>query len=116
MNLIKRIPEPGDVILLDFPGAEKTKRRPVVIVSSSLYHWQRPDVIVGLITSQINDANKSTDYVLQDWMEARLTQPSAFRAFIVTLPRSAIIRRLGTLSDRDWRAVRERLTLALAQP
>lgn len=42
----------GDVISVDFPGVKGIKRRPAVIVSSSVYHENRPDVIIGLITSQ----------------------------------------------------------------
>src|SRR5215204_3016970 len=91
--------EPGDVVILDFPGVQQTKRRPAVIVSAHLYHRERPDVIVGLITSQINAATAATDYQLQDWARARLIQPSAFRSFLVTLPRSAIKGRVGKLSD-----------------
>jgi mRNA interferase MazF len=93
----KRIPGTGDVVLLDFPGVKQTKRRPAVIVSSTLYHRQRADVIVGLITSQIDSATAATDHVLEDWIQVGLTHPSAYRTFLVTVPRSAIRRRIGTL-------------------
>ena len=45
--------EPGDVVLLDFPGAQETKRRPAVILSPGVYYRVRPDVILGLITTQL---------------------------------------------------------------
>src|SRR5947209_17880359 len=96
-------------MLLDFPGVVRTKRRPAVVVSSDLYHRQRPDVIVGLITSQTTPAVSATDYLLQDWRSARLHKSSAFRAFLVTIPASAIVQRIGKLSRRDWQAVRERI-------
>ena len=57
----------GDVVLLDFPGVKQTKRRLAVILSSPLYHDHRPDVIAGLITSQVDAASSPTDYVLRDW-------------------------------------------------
>jgi hypothetical protein len=50
----KRIPQSGEVVLLDFPGVKQTKRRPAVIVSSSLYYQQRTDVVVGLITAKLS--------------------------------------------------------------
>ncbi len=109
----KRTPESGDVVLLDFPGVNQTKRRPAVVVSSALYHNQRPDVVVGLITTQISGATAATDHVLQDWGVVGLRQPSAYRTFLATVPRSAISRRLGKLSIRDWNSIRERLRLAL---
>ncbi len=103
----------GDVVILDFPGIKRTKRRPAVVLSTRLYHLERPDVIVGLITSQVSTAYTSTGYLLQDWVDARLRQPSAFRSFLHTLPRSSIKRRIGKLSNRDWRSVLERVQRAL---
>ena len=78
---------PGDVVVLDFPGVTGTKHRPSVVVSSPVYHASRPDMIVGLITSQ-TAALGPTDYVLQDWSQAGLRIPSVFRSFFVTLPSS----------------------------
>jgi mRNA interferase MazF len=56
---------PGDVVTVDFPGVTGIKRRPAVILSSVIYNTTRPDVIAGLITTQINGLG-STDYILQD--------------------------------------------------
>lgn len=110
----KRTPhEQGDVILLEFPGVKTTKIRPAVILSSKRYHTARPDIIIGLITSQVQRANSYTDHVLQDWSESGLAKPSAYRTFLTTVPRSAVRLTLGKLSDRDWRAVAQRLKVAL---
>ena len=57
---------PGEVILIDFPGVELPKRRPAVVVSSVPYHRARPDVIIGLITSQVESAKAPTDHLLYD--------------------------------------------------
>ena len=106
-------PDSGAIVVVDFPGVTGIKRRPAVIVSSALYHRERPDVILGVITSQIDYATAASDYLIQDWQAAGLRRPSAFRAFLVTLPSSAITARLGQLSERDWQAVRERVRVAL---
>jgi mRNA interferase MazF len=37
--------DPGDVVTVDFLGATGPKRRPVVVVSSTLYHQHRPDLV-----------------------------------------------------------------------
>ena len=71
---------PGDVVVLDFPGVTGVKRRPTVVISSAVYHASRPDVVVGLITSQ-TIALGPTDYLLQDWAQAGLRVPSVFRSF-----------------------------------
>lgn len=55
--------EPGDVVVVDFPGVTGVKRRPAVVISSRRYHVHRPDVIVGLITSQVWAASSPTDWV-----------------------------------------------------
>jgi mRNA-degrading endonuclease toxin of MazEF toxin-antitoxin module len=71
---------PGDVVTVNFIGAEGAKRRPGIIVSSSLYHQLRPDAIVALLTTNLAAAITPLDYVLQDWVAAGLRQPSAFRS------------------------------------
>lgn len=111
-----KVANSGDVVVLDFPGVTGTKRRPVVIVSSPVYHKERPDIIVGLITSQTSTAVAATDYLLQDWASANLRRASAFRSFLTTIPRFAITAHIGQLSPSDWKAVRERVQIALAQP
>ncbi len=45
----------GDVVTIDFPGVKGIKRRPAIMVSSSTYHQHRPDVIVGIMTSQTGE-------------------------------------------------------------
>ncbi|AFY53908.1 growth inhibitor [Rivularia sp. PCC 7116] len=103
----------GDVVTVDFPGVTGVKRRPALILSSATYHKNRPDIIVGLITSQTTGLGV-TDYVLQDWKIAGLRVSSAFRCFIVTLPQSANPVLIGHLSERDWQEVRKCLKTSLA--
>ncbi len=107
--------KPGDVVVVDFPGVTGVKRRPAVVVSSDAYHSARPDVIVGLITSQVASSIGSTDHALADWSAAGLRLPSMFRSFLVTLPRSAVGHVAGHLSDQDRLAVRAKLGTALAR-
>jgi mRNA interferase MazF len=108
------LPDAGDVVVADFPGVTGTKRRPAVVLSSTLYHTVRPDIILGLITSQTTSAIEATDYVLQDWQSTNLRVPSAFRSFLVTLPSSAITATIGKLSEQDWNAVKACVRLTLA--
>jgi mRNA interferase MazF len=103
----------GDVIWIDFPGVVQTKRRPAVILSSATYHANRPDIIVGLVTSQTSKATSATDYLIQDWQAAGLRVPSSFRSFIVTLPASAVVSTMGMLTPKDWTEVVARIKLAI---
>lgn len=104
--------KPGDVVVLDFPGVTGTKRRPSVVVSSPVYHTSRPDVIVGLITSQTAEFGP-TDYVLQDWSQAGLRIPSVFRSFFATIPSATHPTVVGHLSNRDWQGVCACVRIAL---
>jgi mRNA-degrading endonuclease toxin of MazEF toxin-antitoxin module len=90
------------------------KRRPTVVVSTSLYQATHSlDLIVALVTTQLHQATTPTDYVLQDWATAGLHRASAVRVYLETVdPTQA--RWLGRLTDRDWQEVQARLRLALA--
>ena len=109
------MPEAGEVVVADFPGVMGTKRRPAVVLSSETYHGARPDVIVGLITSQTAAAIGPTDYALRDWAQAKLRVPSAFRAFISTIPKTHVAVTIGRLSEADWVAVKSRVRTALTE-
>ena len=104
--------QPGDIVVVDFPGVQGIKRRPALVVSSDQYHRTRPDVIVGVITSQTQTSLGPTDHLLADWKAARLTKPSLFRAFLATLPRASIASTVGQASAADWAAVQECLRAA----
>lgn len=108
------MPAPGDVILVDFPGVQGVKTRPGVVVSSDLYHATRPDVTVGLCTTQLQSATGPTDYELQDWAAAGLHGPTAFRCFFNSQPVWRVRGFIGRLTDRDWAEVQARLRLGLA--
>lgn len=109
------MPDAGDVVTVDFAGATGTKRRPAVVVSSRLYHQHRPDVILGVLTSQISRATTPLDYILEDWASAGLRQPSAFRSYFGMAMPSAM-REIGHLSSRDWAGIQACLTRAFDFP
>ena len=56
---------PGDVVIADFAGAALTKRRPMVVISSDAYHLQRPDLILGVLTTNLAAATASSDCILK---------------------------------------------------
>jgi mRNA interferase MazF len=112
---MKTMPDAGDVVTVDFAGATGTKRRPAVVVSSSLYHQHRPDLILGVLTSQISRATTPIDYILEDWASAGLRQPSAFRAYF-GMATPAAVRVIGHLSARDWAGIQACLTRAFGFP
>ena len=109
------MPDPGDVVTVDFPGATGIKRRPAVVVSTDTYHAHRPDRVLALLTTQTASSTTPVDYVLQDWAAAGLRQASAFRCYF-TMKLPAQVNRIGRLTERDWQAVQQRLAAALSVP
>jgi mRNA interferase MazF len=101
------------VVLIHLAGAVSSKARPAVVVSSDVYHATRPDVVVGLLTTDVAAATTPTDYALQDWAAAGLHKPTAFRTYFDTRLQTEIIREIGQLSDRDWQEVQARVRVAL---
>jgi mRNA interferase MazF len=104
--------KPGSVVIVNFPGATGIKRRPAIVVSTAIYHAERPDLILAAVTTQVAKATAKTDYILQDWVFAGLKQPSAVRIFLGTRPKTEVTE-IGELSDRDWTEVQKRLRISL---
>jgi mRNA interferase MazF len=94
-------------------GAVETKVRPAVVVASEIYLRERPDVLVGILTTKIPPRLSSTDYVLHDWRAAGLRAESCFRVFVLTLHRMDLSV-IGHLSERDWSGVRARVRQAFS--
>ncbi len=104
--------KPGSLVTVNFPGATGMKRRPAVVVSTEIYHSDRPDLILAAVTSKVAKATAKTDYILHAWSSAGLNQPSAVRIFLGTRPATEVTE-IGELSERDWLEVQDRLRLSL---
>ena len=102
----------GSVVVVNFPGVNGLKRRPAIVISSDLYHSNRPDVILALITSQITKSNSETDYTLRDWSNCGLNKPSAVRMFLSTRPKQEASY-IGELSEFDWSDVKKRINISI---
>jgi len=94
-------------------GALETKVRPAVVIASSTYLVERPDVLVGILTTKPPRTFASTDYALLDWQSAGLRAVSCFRAYVLTTHRSELTV-IGHLSQRDWDSVRACVRSAFA--
>lgn len=94
-------------------GAMETKVRPAVVIASSEYLVERPDVLAGILTTKPPKPGTSSDCVLLDWQSAGLRAESHFRAYVLTIHRSELSV-IGHLSDRDWSGVKDCVSLAFA--
>jgi mRNA interferase MazF len=98
--------QPGEVLLLSFPfvNAAGSKRRPALV----LIDTGDEDIIVARITSQA--AQTELDIKLAEWQQAGLLRPSIVRIHkIATLEKRLVERKLGTLTQNDWKKVKDKI-------
>ena len=105
--------KPGDVVIGMLRGAAETKVRPAVVISSDAYLVERPDVLVGILTTKLPRPAASMDCVLLDWKSAGLRAGSCFRTFVLTIHRQDLTV-IGHLSERDWSQVKACVRRAIA--
>ena len=103
-----------DVELVNFLFSEETgsKRRPVLVVSSSEYHQGRQEAVVAAITSNISRLLPG-DYYMDDWEHAGLPLPSVVTGIVRTIKQGMIGRRLGLESGKDMDGVEVKLRSTL---
>ena len=103
-----------DVVVVPFPFTDRraTKRRPTLIVSSANFNQTHEQSILAMITSAGSDW--PSDVAIQDWREAGLNVPCKVRFKLFTLDATLIVRKLGTLSERDGEGVKKALGRVLA--
>lgn len=107
----KRHIEQGDIVLIDFPFSDRsaTKRRPALVVSSSLYHQSYPDIILVPITSRAKMRSQKFDYQLKDWKTYGLARRSTVKMVIGTFEPSLLLGRLAKVSPQELGGVLKRL-------
>jgi mRNA-degrading endonuclease toxin of MazEF toxin-antitoxin module len=104
----------GDVVLVSFVFANESgsKTRPVLVVSSAVYHRGRREAIVAAITSNLK-RRLAGDHVVKNWQEAGLLFPSVVTGILRTIERGMVQKRLGSLSIPDLEAVESELRSSL---
>ncbi len=105
----------GDVVLVPYPIGDRlsSKKRPALVVSATDEADATTEVVIAQITGHLDGPPRLGDHKVAQWQEAGLLRPSLVRCRLATLPISAIIRKLGTLDDKDLRGVEAGLRAAL---
>ena len=116
-------PRRGEVVLVQFPflespGSAQAKLRPAVVISGDAIHRETADVLIAAISSRPGSVPLSTDYqIMLGTSESRLAglvMTSWVKVSnLAAVPKAAVLRRLGRLTDEGLRAVDQRLRLAL---
>ena len=99
-----------DVVVVPFPFTDRqaAKRRPALIVSSADFNQSHEQSILAMITSVRN--GWTSDVAIDGWREAGLNVPCKVRFKLFTVDDELIVRKIGTLSKRDGRAVQNSLS------
>jgi mRNA interferase MazF len=93
----------GEVVLVSFPYSDfsTAKARPAIVISSAAYHQTEPDLLLAVITFNLDAATGRFDYPLQHWKEAGLRFPSALKPVLFTLDPQRVIHSIGVLQPAD---------------
>jgi mRNA interferase MazF len=107
----------GDVILVPFPFTDQTsaKKRPAVVVSSSAYNRERPDIVLVAISSQIRPSVVFGEVPVTLWKEAGLLKPSVVKPVFATIEKGLVFRKLGHLRKQDLKALQQALQEVLGR-
>ncbi len=105
----------GDVVLVPFPFTNQatSKKRPAIVVSSSAYHRERPDLILMAATSQIRSQPFFGEMGITQWKQAGLLKHSVIKPIFTTVEKGLILRKLGRLEEKDRQNLKETLQMLL---
>ena len=105
----------GAIALVPFPFTSQTasKQRPAVIVSNANYNFERPDVVVMAVTSQLRPSPAFGEVWIGQWREAGLIKPSSIKPVFATLEKRLIIRLLGMLGLEDQANLRNAIAATI---
>jgi len=110
----------GDIVLCKVPMPSKQlkefKLRPGLIVSKDLNNERLDDVIIAVCTSNITRSLEPTQYLIErnEALQARIRVASVVKCeSLLTINKSMIIKKLGTLSENGIHRVNECLINAL---
>lgn len=107
----------GDVVLVPFPFTDQitSKKRPAIVVSSAVYHRERPDLIVMAATSQIKSTTSFGEVTILDWKQAGFIKPSIIKPIFATVEKGLVLRKLGRLGEKERRDIQNALQVILGE-
>ncbi|MGA1796131.1 MAG: type II toxin-antitoxin system PemK/MazF family toxin [bacterium] len=107
----------GDAVLVPFPFTDqsKSKKRPAIVISSSAYHRERPDLILMAATSQIRPSASFGEVTVMQWKQAGLLKPSVIKPIFTTVEKGLVLKKLGRLGEKDRHNLQETLRVLLGE-
>ncbi len=111
----------GDVVLVPFPFVtdfSKAKTRPAVVIQNDIGNLYSPNLILALISTSIPEKEYPFHYRIvagsRTAEQSGLGQNSIVKAeIIITIPKSSIIKKIGTFSKEDIEKIDQCLRMSL---
>ncbi|MCK8825639.1 type II toxin-antitoxin system PemK/MazF family toxin [Fuchsiella alkaliacetigena] len=102
----------GEIVLIPIPftNLDSTKKRPVLILSNSIYNKGTNDLIVVAITSNIRGLNYEVIIDQENMDQGQLKRISCIRSDkIYTLSKELIIKKFGKIKNDKLEEVRNNI-------
>lgn len=106
--------EPGSVVRTNirFTDGGDVKRRPVVVLTDSLYHDRRGDAIVVALTGSVHTTYHG-DCDIVDWKAAGLAKETKAKGVVQTILRDSVDFQYGSLTATDFENLKDSLRLIM---
>ena len=100
-----------DIILVPFPFTDLTaaKKRPALIVSPDDYNRSGRDVVITMLTSNVDASSRRGDHRIRFWKQSGLPKASLLRMKFATIDQEIIVKRIGRLVEEERESVRDTL-------
>ena len=102
----------GEIILVPFPYSDlsATKKRPVLVVSNNNYNKKYEDIIVCVITSNLNKDEYSKTIRNNDLESGFLPEDSAVKVHkLFTISKSRVIKKFSRVKKEFYKAIYSKL-------
>jgi mRNA interferase MazF len=86
-----------------------------VVVSSSAYSLERPDLMPLAVTSRVRPGTGLGECPVGHWQKAGLLKPSVVKPVVTAIEKNIALRKLGRLHEEDRRVLLEPLQRILGE-
>ena len=100
----------GDIVVVPFPFTDRqnAKRRPALVLSHNAFNKDHKHTLLAMITTATHTQWKS-DCLIKNLKPTALPCASIVRMKLFTLDNRIIIKRLGTVHEKDRKSVQMKL-------
>ncbi len=104
--------EQGDILLVRFPftNFKEFKKRPVLVISGSIFNSKSRDLIVCAVTSNLRHRDFAVRVSQNDLSEGTLAKESIVKtSHIATISRSIVLKKIGRINENKFGQIIEQV-------